>query len=186
MDEKEVCKELNISDYKTYFSVPKNRQSFAQIVPVMNPKYAKRMMQNFPIILEYVDNSLVTARGILNDMAEADKESFLPVYDNYSKIIDTCLEKCKDGNISSDLQMEYMNKAIEVGILMSKKDTENKRFKWLNLRTVLSFVGIGAAATIGYILASSKDENESNMPHVENEDDIIDADTLNDSHSNQV
>ena len=176
MTEKAVRKNLGIKNYDTYFAETENRKSFAHLIPIMDKKFAMRMVRNFPILLSYVDSSLVTAQGILKDMYEADKESFLPIYENYSKIIDVCLDKCNDSHITSEQQMEYMDRAIEVGKLAAQKDTENKRFKWLNLNTVLGFVG--GITVAGALLLSSRNTGISEQLE-ESEDennDIIDID----------
>ena len=179
MNEKNVRKTLNIKNDETYFSVPKNRKSFAHLIPVMDKKFAMQMLNKFPLILSHVDSSLITAQGILKDMLDADKESFMPVYENYSKIIDVCLEKCKDSSITSEQQMEYMDKAIEVGKLVAQKDTENKRFKWLNLNTVLGFLS-GIAVATGALFLVSRSNEESDESE-ENENDVIDVDYSDDN-----
>ena len=174
MTEKDVRKTLGIKNYDTYFVEHENRESFARLIPVMDKKFAMRMVKNFPVILSHVDSSLVTAQGILKDIYEADKKSFLPVYENYSKIIDACLEKCKDNTITSEQQMEYMDKAIEVGKLAAQKDTENKRFKWLNLETVLVAV-TGVAVTGLWLLAGRNDDETEQSENSADDDSIIDV-----------
>lgn len=93
---------------------------------------------------------LVASKTILNDLSQTDKDSYLPVYEQYNKIIDVCLEKCKDDNLTSELQLEYMYKAIEVEKLKDKKDTENKHFKRENLKTILGYV----AKALGVLIAT--------------------------------
>lgn len=158
LTEAQVLKQLNIPDFRHLSK--DNVMSFASMLSEMDPEVAKKAIEQFPDFAKTTMDALRDYKGVIEKSFEDDKESANQCYALYNRIQDA-LEKCLDkDDLSFEERKYYIEQMKEVAAMAAAKDSEGKKFKWVNLAAF----GTLAIAVIGGSLALLGGNTDFNIP----------------------
>ncbi|MER2174028.1 MAG: hypothetical protein ABS911_05065 [Carnobacterium sp.] len=148
LTEHQVLQKLGIPDFR---HMTKDKVvSFASMIQNMDPKVAKRALEQFPELTKIITEIVKNYREILEKTVDANSESNMSFYNSCDKVINA-LDKCLENeNISFDEKKYFLNEMIRIIEMKEKKDTENKHFNWkiVSAGAFLAIAAIGAGASV--------------------------------------
>ncbi len=145
-NEKTLLEKLGIDSFKDM--TKEKAVQFALEFSKIDPKLAKKALEQFPQFKELALSIINTQNDILNNTYKENKSSQEHFYEACSSIITSLQEELKSDTITSEERERIENKMIEVAQMIGTKDSENKRFL-----AVVATIGTVVAASIGGIAA---------------------------------
>ena len=173
LSEQQVLKKLNIPSFRNL--TKQKAIEFVSMIPEMDPEVAKRVLEQFPILADTIlkmgrDYKDVLIKGITEESSNnrASLEAL-------TAIVDVITKQLEKEDLTSDERMQLNENLMTLADMISKKDTENKKFivKVVTIGgTVVLVISSVIVALLGGALKlfDNSSEDDENTDNEENND----------------
>lgn len=146
LTETQVLKMLDIEDFR---HLTKDKViSMATMLDEMDPKIAKKVLEQFPEFAKTMNQILADFKKSLDERMRQNAEEVKTYYDSCDVIITSCQKYLEKENLSFEERRFVLEQMILVTKMKGEKNTEDKKFIVIMSVIGLSAIGLTAGALI--------------------------------------
>ncbi len=123
LSEKEVLRRLGIKDFRHLTKA--NVLELASMLDKMNPKVARKALDQFPKFVDTAKEMLADYKAILDKRVKENDRSVQAVYNSCNKIIALLQEELYNEKLTFSDKRYIIQKIKDVADMMGRKDTKN-------------------------------------------------------------